>query len=43
MNIFYINYSLIFNKNNIEINIQKGKKWENDFLFTNKFIFESNN
>ena len=35
-------YKLIINQNNIVINIYKGKKWENDFLVTDKFIIESN-
>ena len=26
------NYSLIINKNNIEINVHKEKKWENNFF-----------
>ena len=35
-------YKLEINKKNIEINIYKGKKWENHFIVTDKFIFESN-
>ena len=37
------NYSLIINKNNIEINAHKEKKWEKNFLVINKYIIETNN
>ncbi len=36
--IFNVNYSLIIDKDNIEIDVYKIKKWENYFFATYKFI-----